>query len=354
MTMSSLFHAADNDAGHDSPASTTHAAAGDGPVSPGDRLRALYDKLHDVLSCPAESLELAVVTLAAGGDLLLEDVPGVGKTTLAKALARAIGGDMHRIQFTADMLPGDITGMSVFSPKTQAFDFHPGPVFANIVIADEINRANPKTQAALLEAMGERHVSVDGVTYPLPDPFFVIATQNPVEMEGTYPLPEAQLDRFMARTSFGYPTRSREIRMIVETGTAAVAEHRGDPTATLEPVCTTAQMSAIQRAARAVTLGEAVAGYIVDIADATRHDPSIRFGASPRASLQLASLARARALFHGRDYVLPEDVRELAVPALAHRLAVAADAVGSAGDTRTMQQDLVSAVVADVRPPRAT
>lgn len=310
-----------------------------GNYETGNALRAIARQLAETLGRAPDAIDLAVTTLAAGGDLLLEDVPGVGKTLLAKALARSIGGDVRRIQFTPDMLPGDLTGLDVYSPQSQRFDFHPGPLFANVVIADEINRANPKTQAAMLEAMGERQVSVDGVTYALPEPFFVIATQNPIEMEGTYPLPEAQLDRFMARASLGYPDRQAQVAMLLG------AER--DPLDGVRQIVSGERMRRIQDDVAAIALSAPVADYAARIVEGTRTAPGVRYGASPRAALHLAALARGRAAFDGRDFVMPDDIRELAVPALAHRLVM--DAPYGAQDAAQAVQD----VVAGIAPPRA-
>jgi MoxR-like ATPase len=255
----------------------------------------------------------AFAVMLAGGHLLIEDVPGVGKTMLAKALARATGGTISRIQFTPDLLPSDVTGASVFDQSAARFEFKPGAVFANVVIGDEINRASPKTQAALLECMEEGQVTVDGASWPLPDPFLVVATQNPVDMEGTYVLPEAQRDRFMARISMGYPDEDAERDMLRSHG-------RVDPIERLESVLPAGGLADLAAQARDVYVSPAVETYVLRIVGATRNHSEVRLGASPRASLQLLRAAKATALIDGRDFVLPDDVDALAADVLAHRL----------------------------------
>ena len=259
------------------------------------------------------AIRSALAVMLAGGHLLIEDVPGVGKTMLAKALARATGGTISRIQFTPDLLPSDVTGVSVFDQAASRFEFKPGAVFANVVIGDEINRASPKTQAALLECMEESQVTVDGATWPLPDPFTVVATQNPVDMEGTYVLPEAQRDRFMARISMGYPDEDAEREMLRSHGTS-------DPIDRLEAVLPLGGMAALAAAARQVYVSTAVETYVLRIVGASRRHSEVRLGASPRASLQLLRVAKAVALLDARDFVLPDDIDALAVDVLAHRL----------------------------------
>ena len=305
-------------------------------------LEAIISTLSSALSCDARAIELAVMTVAAGGHLLLEDVPGIGKTTLARALAATISGKVSRIQFTADMLPSDITGVTVFDQETHAFTFHPGPVFAQVVLADEINRANPKAQAALLEAMEERRVTVDGTTYRLPSPFTVIATQNPVEMEGTFPLPEAQLDRFMTRTSLGYPTPAAEARMLA-------APTGYDPVRRIQPVCAATDMVAVIQTVAHLHVSPQVAAYAVALLAATRSNPAIALGASPRAGIALLAMGRARALLHGQDAVFPGDVRAMAASTLAHRLILNDPALD--GDAAA-QLDALAAALRSVPAPR--
>jgi MoxR-like ATPase len=264
-------------------------------------------------------IQLGLAVLLAEGHLLIEDVPGVGKTKFAKALARSIDCSVRRVQFTPDLLPSDITGVSVYNAEDRDFEFKPGPVFANIVVGDEINRASPKTQAALLECMEERQVTVDGTTYQLESPFMVLATQNPIDMEGTYPLPEAQRDRFTARISMGYPDRSAEVAML--------GEHAAlDPLESLKPVSDATEVRGLIAAVRGVYVSEAIKAYAVDLAEATRRATEIRLGASPRAALQLLRAAKAWAALSGREYVIPDDLQYLLPPVLAHRLLLTAEA----------------------------
>ncbi|GAB2461774.1 AAA family ATPase [Jatrophihabitans fulvus] len=275
--------------------------------------------IEQVIEGKQTAIRLGLAVLLAEGHLLLEDVPGVGKTKYAKALARSIDCSVRRIQFTPDLLPSDVTGVSVYNAEDRDFEFKPGPVFANLVVGDEINRASPKTQAALLECMEERQVTVDGVTYGLESPFMVLATQNPVDMEGTYPLPEAQRDRFTARISMGYPDRRAEVAMLNEH--AAL-----DPLDSLRAVSDATEIRALIAAVRSVYVSDAVKEYAVDLVEATRRSSEVRLGASPRATLQLLRASKAWAALHGREYVIPDDLQYLVTPVLAHRLLLTAEA----------------------------
>ena len=281
---------------------------------------------------PREVLEACVACLISGGHLMIEDAPGVGKTVLAKALARASGCSYARVQCTADLLPADVTGVTVWHQGDGTFRFHPGPVFANMVLVDEINRASPKTQSALLECMEERHVTVDGTTRPVPEPFMVIATQNPVEYEGTFPLPEAQLDRFALRVTLGYPSAADEASMILELSTH-------DALAEVPVVADERTLIAAQSALAEVHVDPALADYVVGLVRATRSDPRADLGASPRAGLSLLRVARARALVQGRAYALPEDVKAMARMSLAHRLLLTPDARARAVDAGEVVED---------------
>ncbi|MGL4550326.1 MAG: AAA family ATPase [Gemmataceae bacterium] len=287
-------------------------------------LERLRDSVAGVFLGKAEAVKLALVTLLAEGHLLIEDVPGLGKTLLAKALARSLGCGFTRVQFTPDLLPSDLLGTTVYQQNQGAFVFQPGPIFTQVVLADEINRATPRTQSALLEAMSDRQVSLDGKTHPLGPPFFVLATQNPYEFEGTYPLPESQLDRFLMRLHVGYPDRPAE-RLIL-------SGHRdGEPVEKLQPVLDAGQVVELQRTVRAVRVEDSLADYLLDLVEATRDHPDIQLGVSTRAALALYRAAQALALVNGRAYVIPDDVKKLAVPVLAHRLLVRRSK-GSSGD----------------------
>jgi MoxR-like ATPase len=302
---------------------------------------ALTRNVEHVIQGKRDQIRLALVALLAEGHLLIEDVPGVGKTSLAKAIARSIAATAHRIQFTPDLLPSDVVGVSVWNRATSEFEFRPGGVFAHVVLADEINRASPKTQSALLEAMEEHQVTVDARTYPLPRPFLVIATQNPVELEGTYPLPEAQLDRFLMRLPMGYPAREAEMAILETQGTDRVKVEL------LEPVCTAAEVAAAADAIASVHVAPPLQAYIVDLVHATRRHPDLALGVSPRGALALQRAARALAASSGRDYVIPDDIKALAGPVLEHRMLLAPEA--SLRDLSS--HDVLRAVVAAVRVP---
>jgi MoxR-like ATPase len=318
-----------------------------GPASQGadlDTLGKVVDKVRGnirrVIEGKPDVISSAVTVLLAEGHLLIEDVPGVGKTMLAKSLARSIDCSVKRIQFTPDLLPSDVTGVSVYNQETRDFEFRPGGVFANIVVGDEINRASPKTQSALLESMEERQVSVDGTTYLLERPFMVVATQNPIEMEGTYPLPEAQRDRFTARIAIGYPTPSSELDMLDSHGTS-------DPLGDLSPVTDGATVKGLIEAVKGVYVSPAVKHYLVQVVNATRTSRELRLGASPRATLQLLRASRAAAALAGRDYVSPDDVAGLATAVLAHRVLPSTEAQLA----RRTVDDVVAHLVASVHLP---
>ena len=284
-----------------------------------DRCGDVVANIERVIQGKPEVIELVLLCLISEGHLLIEDVPGVGKTSMAKALAASIDGTFGRLQFTPDLLPTDVVGLTVWNRVTSEFEFRPGPVFSNILLADEINRASPKTQSSLLEAMEERQVTVDGKTYKLEEPFMVIATQNPIEHEGTYPLPESQLDRFMIRLSIGYPGRASELEILDKHGEI-------EPLETLEAVADAEQVRQLVRLARNVHVADSLKSYIVDLTETTRTHPDVYLGASPRASLYLLKASRSLAASRGRDYVVPDDIKDLVNPVLAHRILLSPEA----------------------------
>lgn len=275
----------------------------------------LIDNIEKVIFGKRDVIKLCVTGLLARGHILIEDVPGMGKTTIAQGLARSIEGAFHRIQFTSDMLPSDILGVSILNQRTSEFEFRAGPIFANVILADEINRTPPKTQSALLEAMSENQVTVEGITRPLPDPFIVLATQNPIEYEGTYNLPESQLDRFMLRAQMGYPGEEHELRIMRRRDSHMHLSR-------LSPVLTAAQVVELQKLTGTINVDDSVARYILNIVQGTRENDHIQLGASPRASVSYYEVCQARALVEGRDYVTPDDVKQMAGPVLSHRILV--------------------------------
>jgi MoxR-like ATPase len=323
----------------------SRSAGSDLPASeaPSSRFASLFDavtaNMAQVVHGKMEPIEQAVMCLLAEGHLLIEDVPGVGKTSLAKSLAASIDCSWKRVQFTPDLLPADLVGVSIYQRSNEQFRFQPGPLFANVVLADEINRASPKTQSALLEAMEERQITVDGATRQLPPPFMVIATQNPVEQEGTYRLPESQLDRFLMRISLGYPGRAAEMSIL--DGRGAI-----DSLAKLSPVVSADEVISMMEAVRAVYVADPLKSYLVDLAEASRRHPAIELGLSPRATLQLAAAARAHAAARGRRYTTPDDVKIMAVPALSHRLLLRTDR-----GARLDPEDAIGEILADVPVP---
>jgi MoxR-like ATPase len=298
--------------------------------------------ISNVVLGKPEVIRLAIIAVLAEGHLLIEDVPGTGKTVLAKSLARTVDSTVSRVQFTPDLMPSDVTGVSIYDRQSSQFEFRPGPIFANIVVADEINRASPKTQSALLECMEERQVTVDGTSYQLARPFLVLATQNPVEMEGTYPLPEAQRDRFLARLSIGYPDHTAEIAMLAD-------RDRVDPLDQLRAVTDAAVVSKLIDAVNTVHLAPPLRQYVVEIVGATRTVPEVRLGASPRAVLHLARAAKAAAALDGRPFVVPDDVQRLAVPVLAHRLLLTVEAHAA----HRSAEEVVMTLLNRIRVPRS-
>ncbi len=323
--------------------STVAEATGDSAEAAGFAVAfdALVTNVEKVLRGKHEAVTLAWICMLAEGHLLIEDVPGVGKTSLARALAASVGLSCQRVQFTPDLLPADITGVTVYSQQTGEFEFHEGPVFANVVIGDEVNRASPKTQSALLEVMEERQVTVDGRARPVPLPFLVVATQNPIDMSGTYALPEAQLDRFLMRVALGYPGYDAEVQVLFD-------RNDGRSTAQLAPVVSKEEFFSLVEVARRVHVSQALAGYVVRLVAATRTSRDVVLGASPRGSIALLRAAQVRAVAHGRDFVVPDDVKALAVAVLAHRLILSPEA-----ELRgTTSRDLVDAALDDVAVPR--
>jgi MoxR-like ATPase len=298
---------------------------------------AIASNVERVVQGKPEVIELALLCMVAEGHLLIEDVPGVGKTSLAKALAASIDCRWARIQFTPDLLPSDVVGVTIWNRSTSEFEFRPGVVFANLVLGDEINRASPKTQSALLEAMEERQVTVDGHTHELEAPFMVLATQNPIEHEGTYPLPDSQLDRFLMRVTVGYPDRAAELDILDKHAAETIVDD-------LQPVATAKDVIAMTMAAREIHVASSLKGYLVDLAEASRRHPALALGMSPRATLSLQKASRARAAASGRTYVVPDDIKELAVPVLAHRLVLTPETSMQAADPRDIVDDILRKV----------
>lgn len=314
-------------------------------VSPKKLIKSLIENISTVIVGKDETVELALIALISSGHVLIEDVPGVGKTMLARSVATSTGCEYRRMQFTPDLLPSDVTGASVFNQKTGEFDFRAGPIMAQIVLADEINRATPKTQSALLEAMGEQQVTVDGTTRILPDPFMVIATQNPIEYEGTFPLPEAQLDRFFMRISLGYPNVDQEVAIMDQ-------REQTDPINQLKSVCTPSEIVELQSKASDVYIDPLVKQYIVNITQATRQHPEAALGVSPRASINLMKGGKSLALFNDRDYVIPDDIKDIATATLAHRILLTPSARMREVEQETVIADVLDAISIPGATPR--
>ena len=298
---------------------------------------AIRDNMQRVVRGKQAVVEQVLLCLLAGGHLLVEDVPGVGKTMLAKALSASVGASLGRIQFTPDLLPADVTGVSVWNRNSSTFDFRPGPIFTELVLADEINRASPKTQSALLEAMAESQVTVDGTTRPLPHPFMVLATQNPIEQEGTYPLPESQLDRFLMKISVGYPARADELQILETHETDGLVDR-------LQPVANLNDVLAMNQMVAAVHIAPELRSYLIDLADATRRHPAVALGMSPRATLSLQRVARARAASQGRTYVTDDDIKSIAAPVISHRMILRPEAVLQGTESAAVVGDILRTV----------
>lgn len=303
-------------------------------------MKRIVENISKIIVGKEVSAKLLVISLASSGHVLIEDVPGVGKTTLAYAMAKSVGLSFNRIQFTPDILPSDITGFTVFNQKTNEFEYRHGNIMSNVILADEINRTSPKTQASMLEVMEEKQVTVDGKTYKVPEPFMVIATQNPVEYMGTYPLPEAQLDRFLMKISMGYPTSREEVNILYRF-------QQKNPISDLQPVVSREELIELQKKVREVKVDESLAGYIIDIVSATRRHEHSMLGCSPRASISLFRAAQASALFEGRDYVIPEDIRDLAVYVLSHRLMLKQEAKIK----RVTNESIISDIIGRLKVP---
>ena len=311
------------------------------PTEAGRLMKVLADNLALVIQGKEERIELVIMALVAGGHVLIEDIPGVGKTTLARALAKSVAGKFQRIQFTPDLLPTDITGNNIFNQKDNHFTFNPGPVFAHIVLGDEINRASPRTQSALLEAMSEEQVTVDGVTHKLPTPFIVLATQNPIDYHGTYPLPEAQLDRFMLQVDLGYPPADKEKSLLVN-------RTRQDPVDQIGPVLSLESLEMLRSSIDGIRMEESVSEYLLAIVQASRQHPQLRLGVSTRGTLLYGRIVRARALMQNRDYVIPDDVKELAIPVLAHRILL--DTKAQYGGVA--RASIIADIISSIKVPR--